>query len=188
MRKTLLTIALLSAALVSAQSTWKSDRAHSKIGFAINHLMISEIEGHFSDFEVTATGSDTFGDASFEVTIKTTSINTDVEPRDKHLRSADFFDAEKFPEITFKSSGYEQTGMNTFRLTGDLTMHGVTKTVVLDGRVNGVITDQRSKKLKAGLKLTGAFSRMDFGVGTGFPPAALGTEVRLTAFLEMAQQ
>jgi len=186
MKKTLFTIALLSAAMVSAQSSWKSDRAHSKIGFAINHMMIAEVEGHFSDFEVNANASDTFGDASFEVTIKTASINTDIEPRDNHLRSADFFEAEKYPEIVFKSTAYEKTGVNTFKVTGDLSMHGETKAVTLDGRVNGVITDQRSQKLKAGLKLTGSFNRLDFGVGQESP--GIGNEVRLTVHLEMNQQ
>lgn len=176
----------MSAALVSAQSSWKSDRAHSKIGFAINHMMIAEVEGHFSDFEVNATASDTFGDASFEVIIKTASINTDIEGRDNHLRSADFFEAEKYPEIVFKSTSSEQTGVNTFKLTGELSMHGVTKTVVLDGRVNGVITNQRSQKLKAGLKLTGSFNRLDFGVGG--ESGSVGKEVRLTIHLEMNQQ
>ena len=172
--------------MVSAQSSWKSDRAHSKIGFAINHMMIAEVEGHFSDFEVNANASDTFGDASFEVTIKATSVNTDIQRRDDHLRSADFFEVEKYPEIVFKSTAYEKTGVNTFKVTGDLSMHGVTKAVTLDGRVNGVITDQRSQKLKAGLKLTGSFNRLDFGVGSD--NASLGKEVRLTVHLEMNQQ
>lgn len=186
MKKTIVAIAFLTGLVVSAQSTWKSDGAHSKVGFAITHLMISEVEGHFSDFDITATATDTFGDAEFMVDIKTTSIDTDNDRRDDHLRSADFFDAEKFPAITFKSTGYEQTGEKTFNLTGDLTMHGVTKPVTLEGKVNGVITDQRSQKLKAGLKLTGTINRLDFGVGG--ETASLGNEIDLTVHLEMAQQ
>jgi len=182
----MLTLAFMTALVVSAQSTWKSDKAHSKVGFAINHLMISEVEGHFSDFDITATATDEFKDASFEVTIKTASVDTDVDGRDNHLRSPDYFDAEKYPDITFKSNAYQQTGVNTFKLTGDLNIHGVTKSVTLDGRVNGVITDQRSQKLKAGLKLTGALDRVEFGVGGESP--ALGNEVRFTIHLEMAQQ
>ena len=186
MKKTMILLTLLTGMWVSAQSTWKSDKAHSKVGFAITHLMISEVEGHFSDFDITATASDTFGDAEFMVDIKTTSIDTDNGRRDDHLRSADFFDAEKYPSITFKSTGYEKTGDKTFRLTGDLTMHGVTKPITLEGKVNGVITDQRSQKLKAGLKLTGTINRLDFGVGG--ETASLGDEVDLTIHLEMAQQ
>ncbi|RYC50786.1 YceI family protein [Flagellimonas olearia] len=186
MKQTLIIFALLAGAMVSAQSTWKSDGAHSKVGFAITHLMISEVEGHFSDFEITATASDTFDNAKFTVDIKTTSIDTDNTNRDNHLRSDDFFAAETHPTITFKSNTFEKTGDKTFKLTGDLTMHGVTKTVTLDGKVNGIITDQRSQKLKAGLKLMGTVNRLDFGVGG--ETVSLGNDVDLTINLEMAQQ
>lgn len=186
MKKTIIALALLTGLFATAQSSWKLDKSHSKVGFAITHLMISEVEGHFSEFDITATASDTFGDAEFMVDIKTTSIDTDNGRRDDHLRSADFFDAETYPSITFKSNGYEKTGEKTFKLTGDLTMHGVTKPVTLEGKVNGVITDQRSQKLKAGLKLTGTINRLDFGVGG--ETASLGNEVDLNINLEMAQQ
>ncbi|THV61024.1 polyisoprenoid-binding protein [Flagellimonas alvinocaridis] len=186
MKKTALIFSLLVGSMVSAQSTWKSDGAHSKVGFAITHLMISEVEGHFGDFDITATATDTFDEAQFSVDIKTTSIDTDNTNRDNHLRSDDFFAAETHPAITFKSNTFEKTGDKTFKLTGDLSMHGVTKTVTLDGKVNGIITDQRSQKLKAGLKLTGTVNRLDFGVGG--ETASLGNEVDLTINLEMAQQ
>ena len=186
MKKTLFALVFLTTAIVAAQSTWKSDGAHSKVGFGISHLMISTIEGHFSDFDVTATATDTFDDAEFMVDIKTTSIDTDNDRRDDHLRSADFFDTEKYPSITFKSTDFEKTGDKTFKLTGDLTIHGVTKKATLDGTVNGIITDQRSKKLKAGLKLTGSIDRLEFGVGE--ESASIGNEVKLTIHLEMAQQ
>ena len=148
--------------------------------------MISTVEGHFSDFDITAKATDTFDDAEFMVDIKTTSIDTDNDRRDDHLRSADFFDAEKYPSITFQSTSFEKTGDKTFKLTGDLSMHGVTKPVTLEGTVNGIITDQRSQKLKAGLKLTGTVDRLEFGVGSDTP--TLGDEVELTIHLEMAQQ
>ena len=99
MKKTLFAIALLTGLVVSAQSTWKSDKSHSKIGFSITHLMISEVEGSFGDFDITATASDTFENAEFSVEIQTASIDTDNERRDGHLKSADFFDAEKFPAL-----------------------------------------------------------------------------------------
>ncbi|MBO0342302.1 MAG: YceI family protein [Bacteroidota bacterium] len=186
MKKAFFTLAFLTSLMVAAQSTWKSDGAHSKVGFAITHLMISEVEGHFGEFDITATATDTFDEAEFSVDIKTTSIDTDNDRRDDHLRSADFFDAEKYPSITFKSNSFEKTGDKTFKLTGDLTMHGVTKTVTLDGKVNGIITDQRSGKLKAGLKLTGTVNRLEFGVGGD--TATLGDDVEMTINLEMAQQ
>ncbi|MBO0331147.1 YceI family protein [[Muricauda] lutisoli] len=186
MKKAFFTLAFLTSLMVAAQSTWKSDGAHSKVGFAITHLMISEVEGHFGEFDIIATATDTFDEAEFSVDIKTTSIDTDNDRRDNHLRSADFFDAEKYPSITFKSNSFEKTGDKTFKLTGDLTMHGVTKTVTLDGKVNGIITDQRSEKLKAGLKLTGTVNRLEFGVGGD--TATLGDDVEMTINLEMAQQ
>lgn len=186
MKNTLFTLAVFTCLAVSAQSTWKSDGAHSKVGFAITHLMISEVEGHFGEFDITATASDAFENAEFMVDIKTTSIDTDNERRDNHLRSADFFEVEAYPSITFKTTGYEKTGDKTFTLTGDLTMHGVTKPVTLEGKVNGIITDQRSNKLKAGLKLTGTVNRLEFGVGGDTP--TLGEDVELTINLEMAQQ
>ena len=186
MKKITLTLALMLGLVVSAQSTWKSDPAHSKVGFGITHLMISEIEGHFGEFDITATATDTFEDAEFTVDIKTTSIDTDNSRRNDHLRSDDFFAAEKYPSITFKTTGYEKTGDKTFKLMGDLTMHGTTKPVTLEGKVNGIITDQRSQKLKAGLKITGTVNRLEFGVGGDTP--TLGDEVDLTINLEMAQQ
>ncbi|RIV73245.1 YceI family protein [Flagellimonas aequoris] len=186
MKKTLFAIAVLTGLMVSAQSTWKADGAHSKVGFAITHLMISEVEGHFGEFDISATATDAFEEVEFTVEIKSTSVDTDNERRDNHLKSPDFFDAEKFPSISFKSTGYEKTGDKTFMLTGDLTMHGVTKPVTLEGKVNGIITDQRSNKLKAGLKLTGTVNRLEFGVGGDTP--TLGDEVEMTINLEMAQQ
>lgn len=169
-----------------AQDTWKADGAHSKVGFAITHLMISEVEGRFGDFEITATADEAFSEPNFMVTIKTASIDTENDRRDGHLKSDDFFAAETHPEITFKTNGYEKTGEKSFKLTGDLTMHGVTKEVTLDGRLNGIITDQRSQKLKAGLKLTGTVNRKDFGIGS--KPFPVGDEVDMTIHLEMAQQ
>ena len=186
MKQITLTLALLLGLAVSAQSTWKSDGAHSKVGFAITHLMISEVEGNFGEFDITATATDTFEDVDFTADIKTTSIDTDNSRRDDHLRSDDFFAAETHPAITFKTTGYEKTGDKTFALTGDLTMHGVTKPVTLEGKVNGIITDQRSQKLKAGLKITGTVNRLEFGVGGDTP--SLGDDVELTINLEMAQQ
>lgn len=186
MKKTFFTLVFMTTLVAAAQSTWKSDGAHSKVGFAITHLMISEVEGHFIEFDVTAMATDTFDDAEFTVDIKTTSIDTDNDRRDNHLRSADFFDAEKYPSITFKSTSFKKTGDRTFVLNGELSMHGVTKPITLEGKVNGIITDQRSQKLKAGLKLTGTIDRLEFGVGGD--SASLGDEVEMTINLEMAQQ
>ena len=186
MKKAALVLSFIACATLTAQSTWKADGAHSKVGFAITHLMISEVEGHFGEFDITATADDTFSEPSFIVDIKTASIDTDNDRRDGHLKSDDFFGAETHPSITFKNTSFEKTGEKTFKLMGDLTMHGVTKPVTLEGKLNGIITDKRSQKLKAGLKLTGTINRKDFGVGS--KPFPVGDEVEMTINLEMAQQ
>ena len=186
MRKVILILSFVACATVTAQNTWKADNAHSKVGFAITHLMISEVEGHFGEFDIQATADESFSEPNFTVDIQTASIDTDNDRRDDHLRSADFFDVEKHPSLTFKTTSFEKTGEKTFKLTGDLTMHGVTKPITLEGKLNGVITDQRSQKLKAGLKLTGTVDRLAFGVGGDTP--TLGDEVNMTINLEMAQQ
>lgn len=186
MKKVSLIFAFIACTTLTAQSTWKVDNAHSKVGFAITHLMISEVEGHFGEFDITATADDTFSEPDFTVDIKTASIDTDNDGRNEHLRSADFFDVEKHPSIAFKTTSFEKTGEKTFKLMGDLTMHGITKSVTLEGKLNGIITDQRSKKLKAGLKLTGNLNRLEFGVGGDTP--TLGDEVEITINMEMVQQ
>lgn len=187
MKRTIFILSFIACAAVTAQSTWKADNAHSKVSFDITHLMISEVDGHFGEFDITATADESFSNPDFTVEIKTASIDTDNEKRDNHLRSEDFFNAEAHPTISFKTTSYEKTGDKTFKLTGDLNMHGTTKPVTLEGKLNGIITDQRSGKLKAGLKLTGTIDRNDFGVGSTkqFP---VGDEVDMTINLEMAQQ
>lgn len=187
MKKATFMLSFIACATLTAQSTWKSDNAHSKVGFAISHLLISEVEGRFGEFEITATADDAFSEPNFEVEINTASIDTDNERRDTHLKSEDFFAAETHPSITFKTTGFEKTGEKTFKLTGNLSMHGITKPVTLEGKLNGIITDQRSQKLKAGLKLAGTIDRNDFGVGSAkdFP---VGDDVEMTINLEMAQQ
>ena len=179
-------LALMGTLSLSAQSEWKVDNAHSKVGFEITHLMISTVAGHFGEFDITATADDTFSTPTFNATIKTASVDTDVERRDNHLRSADFFEVETYPEITFTTSEVTSTGEKTFDLKGDMTMHGVTKPVTLKGKVIGVITDQRSQKLKAGAELTTTINRLDFGVGG--ETATLGDDIDILIRLEMAQQ
>lgn len=186
MKKQFLLLMLAGSMSVSAQSTWKSDKAHSNMNFTVSHLVISEVTGNFNDFEIEALADDTFSKPSFTAAIQTASIDTGNERRDGDLKGDNFFDAEKFPTISFKSSSLEKTGENTFKLGGDLTMHGVTKPVTLDGKLNGIITDQRSQKLKAGLKFTGTVSRSEFGVGGDMVP--VGDEVIITINTEMAQQ
>ncbi|TFG76431.1 MAG: polyisoprenoid-binding protein [Flavobacteriales bacterium] len=186
MGKLILVSILMIGATLSAQSTWKADKAHSSINFSITHLMISEVQGKFADFDIKATANEAFDSPSFKVSIQTTSVDTDNARRDDDLRSDRFFEVAAYPTMTFTTTSYEKTGDKTFILKGDLNLHGVTKPVVLEGKLNGIITDQRSQKLKAGLKLTGTLNRQDFNVGADRAP--VGDEVAMTINLEMAQQ
>jgi polyisoprenoid-binding protein YceI len=127
-------------------------------------MMISEVTGHFKDFTVMLTqGKEDFSGSTLTATIKAASISTDNDMRDNHLRSADFFDVEKFPELTFKSTSFEKIGEDEYRITGDLTMHGITKSVVLDTKYNGQLKDSKGT-VYAGFKATGRVNRYDFGL------------------------
>jgi len=148
--------------------------------------MISEVSGRFENFDIQAVADDTFSEPSFTASIETASITTNMNFRDNDLRSDHFFNAEVYPSIDFKSTAVAKTGDNTFTLSGDLTMHGVTKSIELNGKLNGIITDRRSQKLRAGLKFTTTLKRSDFGVGGSTAPVS--DEVEVTINLEMAQQ
>ncbi len=186
MRKYLFVLFFMSCTVLSAQSTWKVDKAHSNINFTVIHLLISEVTGHFDTFEIEAIADDAFSNPSFTVTIETTSINTGNERRDNDLRSERYFGVETYPNIEFESTGVKKTGDNTFKLMGNFTMHGVSKSIELNGKLNGIITDRRRQKLKAGLKFTTTLKRSDFGIGGSMAPVSDEVEVNIN--LEMAQQ
>ncbi len=177
--------ALLIAGVATAQN-WSLDKAHSKLGFGVTHLLVSEVEGNFNSFDAKITSStDDFSDAVIELTAEVASINTNNEGRDKHLKGADFFDAEKFNTLSFKSKSFTKVEGKKYKLTGDLTMHGITKTVTLDVVFNGTAVHPYNKKTIAGFKVTGTFKRSDFGVGSSSP--ALGDEVALSANTEFVK-
>ena len=159
----LLSVVLCTSALTS-QTVWKSDKSHSRVNFSISHMVIAEVTGRFTDFDATLTATkDDFSDARIDAVIKTGSINTDNENRDNHLRSDDFFNAEKFPDITFKSTKVESDGTGGFTITGSLTIRDVTKSVALQTRFNGTVKDNRGN-LKAGFKATATIDRFNYGV------------------------
>lgn len=182
---TLIALALFSTAAV-AQTTWTIDKSHSKVGFSVTHMAVSEVEGKFNDFDGTIVSkSEDFNGAEVTFTSKTASIDTDNERRDNHLRSPDFFDAEKFPETKFTGKLVKDGGK--YKLKGDLTMHGVTKPVEFDVTYGGTINHGRGTK--AGFKLTGKINRQDFGltwsnkVPTG--ELVVGDEVELVVKVEL---
>ena len=147
-----------------AADTFVFDKAHSTIGFQVRHLF-STVPGKFDDF----TGTINYDEAnpensSVEVTIKTASVNTGVKMRDDDLRSPNFFDAAKYPEITFKSKSVKMTGNNTADVTGDLTMHGVTKEVVLKVELLGKGAGMKPGSVVSGWNAATALKRTDYGL------------------------
>jgi polyisoprenoid-binding protein YceI len=189
MKRITLIAAAVMISLATFAQTWSLDKSHAKLGFTITHLMISDVEGSFKTFDVTLTASkEDFSDAVISLTADVNSINTDNEKRDSHLKSPDFFDAAKFPALTFKGKSFTQVSGKNYKLTGDLTIHGVTKTVTLDVIYNGTITHPMSKKLVAGFKVSGTFKRSDFGIGATFPTTVLSDEVNLIANVEFVKQ
>lgn len=153
----------LGSSLAAAETPWKVDKAHSSVRFSVAHYVVSEVTGKFREYDVTfVTNKDDFSDAKLSATIKVASINTENERRDNHLKSADFLDAELFPEMTFVSTSFATTGENTFDITGDLTIRGTTKPVVLHAGYKGAI-ETRGKTIIA-FSATTEINRFDFGV------------------------
>lgn len=190
MKKLLLIFSLLlSTTLVMAQQTWKSDPMHSKLGFGITHLGISTVEGYFDKFSATVSTNKTdFSDAVFNLTVQAESINTGVKMRDDHLRNPDFFEVSKFPTITFTSSSIKMVAKDKYELSGDLTMHGVTKPVVMQLWYRGTVSNPQSKASTAGFQLTGTLKRADFNIGPTFPSSMLSEEVHIKADGEFVMQ
>jgi polyisoprenoid-binding protein YceI len=170
-------------------ATWNVDPAHSTVGFSIRHLMISNVRGAFNDFEAQVTGDPAQpAGATVTATIRAASVDTGNEKRDEHLRAADFLDVATHPTITFESTKIEPAGPGMAKVTGNLTLHGVTKEIVLE--VVGptpVITDPWGNA-KAGATATTTLSRKDFGItwnkamdGGGL---VVGDEIHVTIELE----
>lgn len=144
-----------------AQTTWTIDKNHSKIGFNVTHMAVSEVEGKFNDFDGTILSkSEDFNGAQVQFTAKTASIDTDNEKRDNDLKSSNFFEVDKYPEIKFAGTLVKDGGK--YKMKGDLTMHGVTKQVEFDVTYGGSINHPRGTK--AGFKLTGKLNRKDYGL------------------------
>jgi polyisoprenoid-binding protein YceI len=188
MKKITTTIAALILAATSFAQTWNVDKAHAKLGFTITHLMVSDVDGMFKNFEATITSSKPdFSDASFNLNINTGSVFTDNDKRDEHLRSADFFDVSKYPNMVFQSTSVTKSNAGTLKVKGNLTLHGVTRPVTLDVVIKGPTTHPMTKKPVAGFKVTGTIKRSDFKIGDSFPSAMLSDEVQIVANGEFQQ-
>ena len=182
------TVFVAFTAFTTIDGIWKNDPPHSQLAFTVTHLGIADISGTFNDFEVIVKSTKPdFSDATFELTAKITSVDTRVEARDNHLKTADFFDAEKYPTLTFKSTSIKKAGKDKYKLIGDLTMHGITKPVTLDLFYKGTTENPMSKKPTVGFQVTGIIKRTDFGVGNKYPAAMLSDEIRIKADGEFVQ-
>ncbi len=189
MKKATIIAALLIASAASTfAQTWSVDKAHSRVNFTFTHLQIAELGGSFTsvDGKITSAKPD-FTDASVEFSADINSINTGSEQRDKHLQTADFFDAEKFPKLTFKSTSWKKVADKKYKVAGNLTMHGVTKPVVLDVVLGGTTTHPQTKKPLVAFKITGTIKRTDFGVSPATPAMFVSDDVQLNANTEFAQ-
>jgi len=189
--KTILVVAALAiAGSVSAQTKWKLDKSHSNVRFTVTHMTVSEVEGTFKiwDGTVENTKAD-FSDAKISFTIDVNSINTENENRDKHLKSDDFFNAEKFPAIKFESTSMQPLGNNKYKLNGNLTMRDITKPVTFDVTYGGSITGQRGTK--AGFKAVATVDRLAYGLkwdrATEAGGLVVGKDVELSIKVEMDQ-
>jgi polyisoprenoid-binding protein YceI len=164
--KNLLVVIFSGLISLSAEaSEWSIDQVHSSIGFSVKHMMVSTVRGSFGKYESKITFDPAKPNAiQAELTIEANSINTGVEKRDTHLKSADFFDVEKYPKITFKSKKIESLGNSRYRVTGDLTIKDVTKEIVLEGEGFGSTYKNPWGSTVTAVSARSSINREDFGL------------------------
>lgn len=187
------TIIALALPTFAFATTWTIDPAHSHVGFKVKHLMVSNVKGNFEKHTGIVELNDTdITKSKVEVSIDINSINTGVQKRDEHLRSADFFDVATYPAMTFVSKKVAKAGKGKLKVTGDLTLHGITKQVVLD--VEGPTKESKDPwgAIRKGATATTTINRKDFGLvwnaalETG--GVAVGEEITITLEIEMIKK
>jgi polyisoprenoid-binding protein YceI len=152
-----------TTATIAPTGTWTVDASHSKVGFAVKHLGIATVRGEFKAFEGTFEIGEDLSRSRAHGKVDVASIDTNEPGRDEHLRSADFFGAEQHPELTFASTAIEQIDDETLRITGDLTINGVTRSEVFHAEIQGTETDPWGND-RVGFEVTGQISRGDYGM------------------------
>lgn len=189
MRKTLLFLALTLISLGTiAQTKWKIDPYHSSLNFEISHSGISIVNGKFLEYsgDLTTDGEALNG-ATFDFTVKTNSVDTDIANRDNHLRSADFFEVDTYPNMTFKSTKILATGKpNHYLLYGELTIKNVTKEVIFDAYYGGIAKSDQGEKL--GMKAKTTINRFDYNINFDPGAAGVGKDVNILVHLQFAKQ
>lgn len=183
---------LLVSTGLFAQTKWSVDPVHSSVKFSVSHLVISEVEGQFKTFDGSInTKSADFSNADISFTVDVNSIDTDNENRDKHLKSADFFDAGSYPQMRFQSTSFKKVSGNKYILKGNLTLRGVTKPVTFNVTYGGTAKDGYGNT-KAGFKASTVINRFDYGLKwnnlTEAGGATVGKEVSIDLKLEFTQQ
>ena len=181
-------LALIAPVAMAQTATWKVDSAHSEVDFSIKHLAISNVHGRFGKIDATIVYDDKdIAKSSVNATIDVTGVDTGVAPRDNDLKSNSYFDIDKYATATFTSTSVAKGGSG-LQVSGNLTLHGVTKPVVLDvSGPTGPITGM-DKKPHAGFEATATIHRTDFGIGANVPEAILSDAVKLTIELDAAKQ
>ncbi len=175
----------------ATKTIWNIDPTHSEIQFKVKHLVISTVTGHFRQFEGTLeTEGDDFATATIHFEADTASVDTNQTQRDEHLRSAEFFDSEQYPKMTFQSTQVEKTGDDTYTVTGDLTIKDATKSVELKAEYGGSMTDFYGN-YKSGFEISGKINRKEFGLTWGAVTEAggvvVGDEVKLAFNVQVAR-
>lgn len=190
---TLVVLSLLTAPAYALASSWTIDPAHTSVGFKIRHMMITNVRGEFSDVKGTAEfNAADITKSSIEITIQAASIDTGVARRDAHLRSADFFDVEKFPTLTFRSTKVTQISKGRVQIQGDLTIHGVTREVLLEAEGPTQEIKGPGGKIRIGASATTKINRKNFGLNWNVVLEAggvlVGEEVTITLDIELVKQ
>ena len=180
-----------TSTLTAAATTWAIDAAHSEIQFKVKHLVITTVTGSFTEFKGSVTTGDNFEDAKIHFEANTDSVTTNNEQRDAHLKGADFFEADKFPTLSFNSTRFKRVDDEEYALEGDLTIKGVTKPVKFHVEYAGSAKDPWGH-VKAGFELKGTINRKEFGLTwnalTEAGGALVSEEVKLIANLQLVKQ
>ena len=186
MKKLILFISVCIFAMSAiAQSTYTFDKNHTRLSFSAFHLGISHIEGNFGIFNATFISTkEDFSDARIEMTAEVKSINTGVEMRDNDLKSPKWFDADKYPALTFSSISFNKISGKNYKLKGNIIIHGVTKPIEFDVVFNGKGQNPISKKYSYGFTISGKLNRNDFGIGGEPIATGVGYEIELKSNVE----
>lgn len=184
----LLSFAVFFAFDTFRRSEWILDKSHGKLRFTAIHLVSSEVDGWFKRFDakIITEGKD-FADAVATMSAHTASIYTDNDKRDADIKGSGFFDVEKYPTLTFVSKPFVKLDKKNYKVIGDMTIRGITKTIELNAYCRMTASLKHDQPI-AGFKITGVINRLDFGIGTSTPLATIGNEITITANVEFVRK